>query len=84
MGARPTTKTKPQHSVAYRQMCKRLREMREAARLTQRDVAKKLKKPHSTVYKIEHGERRIDPIEFIRWCRVCGVDPGGALNQLRA
>jgi len=85
MGARTNTKTKPQHDRHYRQMCEKLREMRLEAGLTQRDMAKHLGKPksHSAVFKIEQGERRIDPIEFIRWCRACDVDAGETLNLFR-
>ena len=36
-----------------------LRRCRLAAGLTQRDLASRLKKPHSYVYKVETGERRI-------------------------
>lgn len=39
-------------------------------------------KPHSYVHKVETGERRIDPVEFIAWCRSCGLDPAGALRQV--
>ena len=38
---------------------------RLAAALTQRDLAKRLKKPHSYVSKIEVCERRIDLMELI-------------------
>lgn len=27
------------------------------------------------VHKTETGDRRIDPVEFVRWCRACGKDP---------
>jgi len=66
MGARP------QHAPRYRLLCHRLRELRELAGLTQRTLAERLKKPHSYVHKVEHGDRRIDPIEFIAWCKACG------------
>jgi len=49
---------------------------REAAGLTQRDLAARLKRPHSFVGRIEAGERRVDVIEFIEIARVMGVDPG--------
>ncbi len=48
----------------YRFMLKRLRRAREAAGLTQVQVAKKLGRPQSYVTKCELGERRIDPIEL--------------------
>jgi len=54
--------------------------MREAAGLTQRALAAQLKKPHSYVHKVEHGDRRIDPIEFVAWCRACGQSASNELS----
>jgi hypothetical protein len=31
----------------------------------ERQLAKRLRKPHSYVHKVEVGDQRIDPIEFI-------------------
>ncbi len=42
-----------------------------------------LRKPHSYVYKVEHGERRIDPVEFVQWCRACGVDPADEVDRIK-
>jgi transcriptional regulator with XRE-family HTH domain len=50
-------------------------EARERARLTQRDLAARLKRPHSFVGRIEAGERRVDVIEFIEIARVMEADP---------
>lgn len=47
--------------------------MRREARLTQRDLARKLKRPQNTVLRIEQGERRVDMVEFWRICRACGA-----------
>jgi transcriptional regulator with XRE-family HTH domain len=55
---------------------------REAARLTQRDLATRLKRPQSFVGRIEAGERRVDVIEFIEIARVMGVDPGQLFSKL--
>jgi len=76
MGARA------QHAPAYRKMCRLLREWRDQANLTQRTLAGRLRKPHSYVWKVESGERRIDPIEFIAWCRACGKTPAAVIEQL--
>ncbi len=65
--------TSPQHRPAYKKLCRRLRELRDAAGLSQRALATLLKKPHSYVAKVEHGDRRIDPIEFADWCTACGA-----------
>jgi transcriptional regulator with XRE-family HTH domain len=70
------------HRPAYREFCRRLRSWRLEAGLTQRDVAKKLGKPHSFVHKSEIGERRIDPLEFIDLCHAIGRDPAKTLRLI--
>lgn len=74
--------TRPQHSAAYRRLCHLLRDYRGDADLTQRALAAKLRKPHSYVYKVENGERRIDPVEFVAWCKACGVSPPVAIAEV--
>jgi hypothetical protein len=59
-----------------------LRLWRIDARLTQRDLARKLRKPHTYVHKCEAGERRIDPLELIAWCRACKILPSKAINKI--
>lgn len=74
--------TRPQHSAAYRRLCRLLRSYRDEAGFTQRDLAARLRKPHSYVYKVEHGERRIDPVEFASWCKACGISPAAAIDEI--
>ena len=74
--------SRPQHTIAYRRMCALLRRWREDAALTQRALAAKLKKAPSFVHKVEVGDRRIDPLEFIAWCRACGLDAPTALADI--
>lgn len=50
--------------------------------MTQRDLAKKLRFHHTMVHRSETGDRRIDPIEFIAWCRGCDLDPAEQLRLL--
>ena len=70
------------HSKEYTRFRGRLREMREAAGLTQRAMGEKLGVPHSYVHKCEVGERRIDPLELIRWCWACGQAPEEFVGDL--
>ena len=51
-----------------------LREMRVAAGLRQADVASALGVPQSYVSKCESGERRVDIVELLRLCEICGSD----------
>jgi transcriptional regulator with XRE-family HTH domain len=63
-------------------MCRMLRAMRDAAGLTQRELAKRLKMHNTMVHRSEIGDRRIDPVEFAAWCRACGSDPGEAIREI--
>ena len=74
--------TRPVHSPAYRRLCKLLRQWRQEANLTQRELAARLRKPYSFVYKTETGNRRIDPVEFVKWCKGCRKDPGRCLREI--
>lgn len=52
-----------------------LRQMRERAGLTQRELCRRLNKEHSFVSKYELGDRRLDIVEFYAICKACGVNP---------
>ena len=69
-------------SREHRVLCDLLVESREHAGLTQRDLAARLKRPHSYVAKIEGGERRLDVIEFIEVARALEVDPVKLLSRM--
>jgi transcriptional regulator with XRE-family HTH domain len=59
-----------------------LRQMREEAKLTQRDLASRMKRAQPWIHKSEMGERRVDVSEFLDWCAACRSDPHEALRQL--
>lgn len=63
-------------------MCVLLRQMRTDAGLTQRDLAERLRMHNTMVHRSEIGDRRIDPVEFVAWCRACDVDPGTAIREI--
>jgi ribosome-binding protein aMBF1 (putative translation factor) len=73
---------KAQHALSYRRFPGMLREMREKAGLTQRDLAKKVRQPQTWVHKTEVGERRADITEFLEWCLACEVNPEAAFREL--
>lgn len=56
--------------------------MREHARLTQDELAAALDVGQSFVSKIERGERYVDVLFYLDWCKACHVDPPAALLQL--
>jgi transcriptional regulator with XRE-family HTH domain len=74
--------TKAQHSMKYRPIPRFLREMREEAGLSQRDIGGLLGKPQSYVYNCETANRRVDIAEFISWAKACGVKPKTAFSRL--
>jgi len=59
-----------------------LRQIREKAGITQRELGKRLKKPQSYVHNCETANRRVDITEFILWSKACEVDPKKAFNKL--
>ena len=65
-----------------KQFCLRLREIREGAGLTQRELGKKLSRAHTFVTKCELGERRVDLVEFYWICKACGVAPEKEMVKL--
>lgn len=73
---------KAQHAYIYAKVPKLLREMREAAGLTQRDLAERINKPQPWVHKSEDGSRRVDIAEFLEWCVGCGVNPVDGFSGL--
>jgi transcriptional regulator with XRE-family HTH domain len=75
---------KSQHEPAYRSVPLFLRQLRERAGLTQRDLGGLLRRPQSWVYNCETGNRRVDVSEFALWCRACAVSPPDALRELLA
>ena len=73
---------KSQHAPSYRSIPALLRQMREDAKLTQRDLSARLHKSQPWVHKSEIGERRVDIGEFLEWCMGCGANPEEAFRSL--
>ena len=59
----------------YRRFLEKLRKAREAAGLTQAEVAGELGEYQSFVSKCESGERRVDVVELERFAKIYGVGP---------
>ena len=74
--------TKSQHHARYASIPGFLRQLREEAGLTQRQIGAVLKKPQSWVYNSETGNRRVDVAEFCDWCRACNIPPANAIRRL--
>lgn len=59
----------------YGIVVEKVRSLREAAGLTQRELAQRLRKAQTTIARMEQGQRRIDLVEFYAICRALKVDP---------
>ena len=73
---------KSTHTAEYDALRAEIRAVREAAELSQRELAAKLRVPHSWVAKVENGDRRIDLIEFFWIVTACGADPISIAERL--
>ncbi len=58
------------HTKEYAYFVGRLRKARLEARLTQVQVAKKLKRPQSHISNIESGQQRVDIVELQRFAKL--------------
>lgn len=72
---------KAQQSRSYRRVPEFLRELREEAGLTQRQIGDRLGKPQSWVHNCEVRNRRVDIAEFCDWCKACGTPPLQAFRR---
>jgi transcriptional regulator with XRE-family HTH domain len=70
------------YTPEYAALRAELRKLREKAGLSQRELALRLRVPHSWVAKVETGERRIDLVEFGWFASACGIAPFAVLERL--
>jgi ribosome-binding protein aMBF1 (putative translation factor) len=68
-------------SAKHRALIAVIVKARRAAGLTQRQLADKLKRSNSFVWKIEAGERQINTLEFIEIARVLGSKASTLLTE---
>jgi transcriptional regulator with XRE-family HTH domain len=66
----------------HRALCAALKSARKAARLSQDELASRLKTSQTVIARIEIGERRIDVIEFIDLAKALRLDPHTILTEL--
>lgn len=55
---------------------------REAAGLTQAELANKLGEYQSFVARLESGQRRVDVVEFLEFAELLGFDPALAIREI--
>ena len=71
-------------AAQYRLFQELLVNARKSARITQEELATKLRRPQSFVSKYENGERRLDVIEFLEVAAALGADPLEILRSILA
>ena len=72
------------HTREYTVLLRLLRQAREAAGLTQVQVAKRLKQSQSFVTKVERGDRRLDVVQLRTICRLYGTTLTEFIARLEA
>ncbi len=77
-----TTLRKSLRTSGHRKLIAVLTKTRKAAGLTQRDLAARLKRPHSFIGRLEAGERRLDVVEFMEMAKALEVEPAKLFAQL--
>ncbi len=71
------------HRPRYRAIVALLKQVRKDAGLSQEQLAAKLKRSRTYVTKCELGERRLDLLEWLEYCRACGAEPTDFLARLK-
>lgn len=72
----------PITDVRYQRLRDQLHALRTRAGLTQIELAKRLHIDQSNLSKIERGERYVDMLTYVDWCRACGASPTASLKKL--
>ncbi len=70
------------HHSRYAKLRSVLKEIRTNAGLTQVQLAERLLMEQSNLSKIERGERFIDTLLFIDFCKACKVDPAEVIRKV--
>lgn len=73
---------KHRYTKCHKKMIAVLKEAREQAGLSQRDVCKKLKRGKTFVSVVELGERSVSICEFIDYAKAVGVPPAELFARL--
>ena len=70
-------------SARHKALIDLLIQKREAAGMTQADLAARLGEYQSFVARLESGQRRIDVVEFLDLAEILGFDPARAIANLK-
>ena len=56
-----------------------LKSQHKSQNLTMQSLADRMARPNSFIAKVEQGERRLDVVEYVWYCRKLGVNPQDGL-----
>ncbi|KVE75815.1 MULTISPECIES: helix-turn-helix domain-containing protein [Burkholderia] len=70
------------HHPRYQALQGQLKTLRQDAGFTQVQLAERLGIHQTYLSKIERGERYIDVLLYLDWCRACDAVPDAALKAL--
>jgi transcriptional regulator with XRE-family HTH domain len=73
---------KQRYSRRHNKLRTVLREARLEAGLTQQQLADRLKRSDNFVSYVEVGDRMLDVLEFIEYCKALRMDPRDAIDRL--
>lgn len=73
---------KSTHTKQYLRLREALISAREAAGLSQHELARRIGRPQSFVSKCENGERRVDVVELIHIAKILHADPVAIVKAL--
>lgn len=76
------TVVKSIYSADQESLLKVMGRVRNDAGLTQQELARKMQLSQSTVSDVLRGQRRLDVIEWISFCKACKVTPHQFLEEL--
>ncbi|WP_445778297.1 helix-turn-helix domain-containing protein [Shewanella sp.] len=62
------------HTPEYRRLIEWLKTARIERGLTMRELAVNLGVPHSYIGKVEQCERKLDILEYVKYCEALGVE----------
>jgi transcriptional regulator with XRE-family HTH domain len=69
-------------SPKHRALIAAIARARHAAGLTQRELAARLKRSNSFIWKLEAGERQVNVLEFIEIARTLGVKASDLIAEI--
>ncbi|MFN3713666.1 MAG: helix-turn-helix domain-containing protein [Alcanivoracaceae bacterium] len=59
-----------------------LKDQRQSKGMSMRELGDLLGVPHSFVQKVESGERRLDVVEYVWYCKALGISPMDGIRQI--